>query len=267
MTSLLPLTLQIAEIGLYDRLRPVSGSHVEALALSMAEIGLMTPVEVRLDGKEYFLTSGAHRLAAAASLGWTEIEAVCLSGMTDDDFRLREIDENLMRHDLNPLDRAVSLAERKRIYEAKHPETRNGAQGGRGGAWNENDTVSFSKDAAEKTGLDERTIQRAVSIAEGIPTEVRARIAGTPVAEKQSELLALTKRTPIDQAKIVDAMLRENTPASSVNAAIAEIDGRATEQPLDEKQLAALRQAWNKAPKKVRERFLDGLREAGDLNG
>lgn len=263
--NLLPLTLKIQEIGILDRLLPISPAHVEGLAMSMAENGLMTPIEVRLDGDEYFLTSGAHRLAAAAHLGWTEIEAFCLGGMTDDEYRLREVDENLIRQTLNPLNRAISLAERKRIYEAKYPETKKGAHGGRGGAWNENETISFSKAAAEMTRLDERSIQYAVSIAENIPPEIRKRIAGTRIAEKQSDLLALTKRTPPDQEKIVDALLRETDPAGSVAAAIGEIDGHAVGKSPEEKQLAALRQAWNKAPKKVRDRFLDGLREAGEI--
>jgi ParB family transcriptional regulator, chromosome partitioning protein len=39
---------------------------------------------------------------------------------------LREIDENLVRTDLNLLERAEHLLRRKELYERLHPETRKG---------------------------------------------------------------------------------------------------------------------------------------------
>ena len=69
------------------------------------------------------------------------------------------------------------LAEKKRIYEELHPETKQGVSGGwhnNKGKRLENDNLSFSRDTAEKTGLSERTIQRSIQIAENLAPEVKA---------------------------------------------------------------------------------------------
>ncbi len=59
----------------------------------------------------------------------------------------------------------MHLAKRKELYEALHPETKHGAKNKSNnyGANLEDDTMSFSKDAAVKTGKNERTIQREVA--------------------------------------------------------------------------------------------------------
>jgi hypothetical protein len=44
----------------------------------------------------------------------------------------REIDENLIRRDLTPVQKAKLIAKRKAVYEAVHPETRRAAPGAGG---------------------------------------------------------------------------------------------------------------------------------------
>ena len=59
-----------------------------------------------------------------------------------------------MRNDLTVLERGEQLARRKRLYEAKYPQIKNGAKGGKGNAkkaaTNESaeSALSFSKDTA-----------------------------------------------------------------------------------------------------------------------
>ncbi len=55
--------------------------------------------------------------------------------LADVDRMLAEIDENLIRNDLNDLERAEHTSERKRLYLVKHPETENvNVRGGPAGA-------------------------------------------------------------------------------------------------------------------------------------
>lgn len=257
--------LPIEIIGVADRLRPISPEHAEIAAGSLAETGQLRPIKVRKDGDHYFLVFGAHTLEGAARLGWTEIEAIVVEGMSAEEARLEEIDENLFRHDLNALDRAVFLAARKEIYERRHPETKKGAQGGRGGKKNETAVFAFSKDAAEKTGFKERTIQDCVRIATSIPAPLRKRLAGTPFAAKQGELLALAKADPAVQASIVDLVTREESPLPTIRAAVAFSEGRADKAAAGPDMLAKLQGNWNRASVKERRKFIAWLREQGEI--
>jgi hypothetical protein len=88
-----------------------------------------------------------------------------LDGLSADQARVAEIDENLIRADLTPSERAVHHAERKALYLKLHPETKHGgAPGKAGGGKKAKDAklVSFVKDTAKKTGKAKRTIARDV---------------------------------------------------------------------------------------------------------
>jgi ParB/RepB/Spo0J family partition protein len=49
---------------------------VEALAESILEDGLQSPISVRRDGERYVLVSGLHRLEACKALGESTITAI-----------------------------------------------------------------------------------------------------------------------------------------------------------------------------------------------
>ncbi len=118
--------LELDLIDLGKRLRTVNGGTVQYLAESMKLHGLQYPIQVRMDGDRYALVSGAHRVQAARFLAWPHIEAFVLDLLDEDTLALLEIDENLMRAELNPLDRGLFLSRRKQIYERLYPETRRG---------------------------------------------------------------------------------------------------------------------------------------------
>ena len=262
--------LPIDGIIIENRLRELDPAHVETIAASMAERGQLNPVGVRFDGEEYFLVSGEHRLAAAAHLGWAEIDAAVDEGVDDDESRLRQIDENLMRHDLNALDRAVFLAERKTIYEARNPDAKKGGDRRSAAARNQTGTMpvwSFSADAAAKTGLDETTIRRAVRIAENIAAPLRKRLAGTAIAKNQGDLLALAKLEPEEQPAIVDLVTRAENPLPTIRAAVAFAHGKTEQIKPEEKRRAALQDAWDRAGAKTRRLFVEHLVEEGFSDG
>ncbi|AUG53904.1 ParB/RepB/Spo0J family partition protein [Thalassospira marina] len=262
--------IEISAIEVGERLRAVDADYVTVLAESMRQSGkVLQAIAVRKFFKKgdlhpsYSLMAGAHRLEAAKLAGMTEIPAEVHDNLSDLQARLFEIDENLLRHELNPLDRAVFLAERKSVYEALHPETKNGGDKGNqhtGGKKRQSDTMSFSQDAAEKTGLNPRTIERAVAIARKISPEIRKSLAGTAFSKNQNELLLLAKQEPAQQAKIVDLILREDAGVKSVKAAIARVGGRPTEVPDPAlQQLKKLMDAWRHAGAPVRRDFVASL--------
>ncbi|MEO0034383.1 MAG: hypothetical protein RLZZ501_406 [Pseudomonadota bacterium] len=264
-------TIAVAAIDYGDRLRAISEDHARMLATNIAEVGrLRSPIEVRaLKGKKdrsYTLIAGGHRLRAAQILGWSEIPAFVIES-SDDEARLAEIDENLVRHELNPLDRAVFLAERKTIYERLFPETKAGVAGAEAKHGRATDIMSFAADTAERCGLTERSIRRAVAIASGLQLDVRARITGTGLAHKQSELLALIKLSRSEQHAVLDLLLAEGTEVRTVDAARRIVrDEHSPDITPTEAGFQKLLATWSRADKAARRQFVRHLRETGALD-
>ncbi|MBF0165619.1 MAG: ParB N-terminal domain-containing protein [Magnetococcales bacterium] len=212
-------TISIEFIIINKRLRQIRPEAVVTLAQSIRELGLLNPIlitpELTDDGQEiglYRLIAGYHRLEACRQLGMTAIAANIVTIQTVDQL-LAEIDENLCRSELNHLERAEHLAERKSLYEMKYPETRHGAcGGGKNGIGirerTENEINSFSVDTAHKTGATERNIQKAVRRANNISQEIRDAIRDVAsIADNSLELDALASLEEPDQKEAVRAVL------------------------------------------------------------
>ena len=206
-------TIRIDQIQVGKRLRSLRKEVVVELAKSIERLGLHSPITVvrrapNDDGgggnlAVYDLVAGLHRLEACKALGREEIGAV-IKDMTDKDQRFWEIDENLCRAELNELERGEHLVERKRLYEAEHPETKQHVAGGhtRQGAASAN--LSFAGDTASHTGIDERSVQRSIHRAANIAPKVRDSIRALPVANSGVELDALASLQPEQQKQVVD---------------------------------------------------------------
>ena len=120
-----PSVVDPSEIHVTARLRRIDPDYVAALADSMSTKGQLTPITLRpvdgADGQKYALVAGADiALRRSKSLGRKAVAHVV--EMSDDEAHLAEIDENLIRHELRPIDRARSLAERKIIFERLFPD-------------------------------------------------------------------------------------------------------------------------------------------------
>lgn len=204
------ISLDIGRIYPSPTARDVRHPQVAALAESMKEIGLRTPITVRsvmkiINGRDqpaWEIVAGHHRYEAAVRLGWREIDAVEFDG-EELDAELWEIDENLMRSELTEMERARALARRKEIYEIKHPETRAGVAGGKARQGAAGDKMSFAADTAKAIGKNERTVERSVRIGERL----------TPEAEIEAKKLGLDDH----QAALLDAA-KEQEAAAQIEA-------------------------------------------------
>lgn len=246
--------IDISKIDVSNRLRPINPPHVAMLAQSIADTRLRHPVEVVVKGDRFKLIAGGHRVAAFQQLGRAKIEAELFEA-TVDEARLAEIDENLVRHELNPLDRAVFLAERKSLWEKLHPEAKRGGDRRSKAAQDQTEIISvwsFAKETAEKVGLTDRSIRLAISIATGLTAETRAAIAGTYITNRQSDLLALSKLNPAQQRKAIAGLLGEAPKWQSVAQALQAISGRVAKPVSGYDRLVT---AWNKATAAERRQF------------
>lgn len=210
----------IEDIYVGERQRALKDEGVAVLVSSMKEIGLLTPIQIRvvdgpimIDGEEVHsvpcLIAGAHRLEAAKRLGWEKIDCLMLTA-DDDDAQLWEIDENLARSELTTEQKREHLRHRKEIWERRQaergtprPTLQNAAPGQTG----------FAAETAAATGLSKRQINRL--------------IAEPKVAE--------TRRAP-NVIKLPDDPLNEIE--------------------VTQQQVTALMSAWNKAGADAREQFL-----------
>lgn len=251
--------IPLALIDANDRLREISEAHAQVMAQSMRDRGQRQPVEVVRRGEAYRLVFGAHRYRGCEINGWDGIDAFIVEA-DDAELRLREIDENLIRHELTALDRARFLLERKRIYEALNPDVKHGSnQHTRGDA--NLATPTFGDDIAERTGLSYRTVARACALAEALSPDVIALVQHTPLASNQSALEALAKHPHARQSAAVALILAETNPAKSVAEAFDRIDGKAS-KPAEANHLSKAIDLWGRMGARDRRALLAFLAEA-----
>lgn len=241
-----------------DRLRPLDEDWARLLSVSMAEIGLKQPILVAKSGDKYRLVVGLHRLAAAKLLNWKEIPAEIGDGNKLQQ-RLAEIDENLMRRELSQLDRGAFLAERQAIYVELHPETQKG-KAGAAARWHATANLAFAPTVAEKLGISETSIRRAIRRSERIDPEVRKRIGTTWIANSGTDLDALIRLDPKDQRRVAAVMLRDEEPAKSVGAALVVLKLKKASSDKD-KHLNALTALWRKTPTSAKRAFVSAFND------
>lgn len=245
-----------------QRLRKVSEAAVDSLVSSITELGVLADAvhvrKVKHRGGKLYLIDGAHRLEAAQRLGWETIPAKVWD-CTDDWARLMEVDGNLAGAELNPLDTALFLAERKRIWEILHPETVAG-KAGAAARWDATDIVSFASATAEKFGVSDRHIRRLTAAGEKLgPSEANdLRQAPKPVTLK--DLMEISKVADASERYFICGQIAkgEAKNASAARAAYAAKEGHvpAPQDPVDT-EFKALLTAWRRASKAARRRFAE----------
>lgn len=260
--------LPVDQIEMGDRLRPVSKAGVEAIKASVGVLGVIKDaIHVRKIKRndKIVLIAGGHRLTAARELEHPTIKVVCWD-CNDDFARLMEIDDNLAGAELTPLDTAVFLAERKRVYEKLHPEAKQG--GDRRSANFQTDIVSvrsFAAATAEKFGLTDRHVRRMVSAGSVLTggDAHRLRSSGRPVT--LNDLTEIAKIGDVTERYRVIELLAEGQVKSAKDArrTWASENNRGVTPPMNntEKTWLRLADAWKRAPKAGRVTFLE---EHGD---
>ena len=194
------MQIKISEIKINPGRRDTQQRNVEELARSIAAVGLMNPITVTQDNT---LIAGLHRLEAVKLLGWTEIECT-VSNADGLQAELAEIDENFVRTGLSHRELGDLLLRRKELYEAIHPETRQGQRNGQT-AKNDNLTVlaakPFSEDTADKLGISKRTVERLVQTAANLTPEAKKTIRDAGDKITKGDALKISRLPPDQQAE------------------------------------------------------------------
>jgi ParB family chromosome partitioning protein len=228
------LTALLSEIDVpAERARTPDAVWDEALARLIERQGLLHPILVRAmaDGR-YRLVAGLRRLRAFEILGRASIPIRLSQAESDEEARLDEVMENLGRQDLIALDRCQHLWVLKQVWERLHPETKRGARG----LLKANEKMTkrqslpsgdadpadirsddmpvvfgFSRAVVEEVGLCQRSIRDGVRIWTCLSPASRAALVGTELAEKMTELKALSEHGAAIQAAILNLILVERS--------------------------------------------------------
>ncbi len=262
-------SILIIDIDDSNRLRPVDPAHAALIAGSIEQKGLIQPIVARPApqgaAKPFILIAGANRLAAMRLLGWDKLvvgETVIIRETDETSAKIDEIDENLARYDLNALDRAIFIAKRKQLYDAQRGETR-GRKRKDVDFKEEEKTANmaiissprFSEDAANRTNLSRRVIERACQLALALDPEAIAAIRGTMLEDNQAELLQLAALPPQQQREVA-ARIKSGEARNVLQGKWA---AGIEKQPNNDPQariLAALLEGFEKAAKPTRAKFM-----------
>lgn len=251
------MDLPINKISPRSDARAVDPATIAGLAESIANVGLINPIRVRVAGDGWEVIAGVHRLEACKSLGLVEIAA---DVVTDDDLHaeLAMIDENLCRAELTPSDRARQTARRKDIYEALHPETRHGANLDGPSTAAIVETPRFTEQTAKVTGQSERLVQLNAERGSKILDEVLDLIRGTKLdtGTYLDKLKAMPGSQQFRAAQRDLLNIRQQERLQSQRAKIKVADAPLNDEAAQERQVAALMAAWNKASAEARQEFL-----------
>ena len=199
------MLVKISDIKIKPGRRDAKPKGVVEMARSIQAVGLLNPIIVTED---YTLIAGLHRLEAAKKLGWTEIECT-VSSMDGLQAELAEIDENFVRTNLSHRELGDLLLHRKELYEALHPETRQGQRNGqtaKSGNLTFLDPKPFAQDSADKLGVSRRTVERLVQTAANLTPEAKEAIQNAGTKITKGDALKIS-RLPPDQQEEAAARL------------------------------------------------------------
>lgn len=203
----------------------VTGRHrrdlgdIASLAESMTEIGLLHPVVVT---PEHRLVAGQRRLAAARSLGWTEIDATVVTNLTGAAALLRaESDENTHRKDFTPTEAAtIAKAREELLRPLAHERKRVHGQTAPG----RNTSANFAEarprqTAALGTGYSHESIRKVRRVQE---------LAESPSAPEPVRAAARKALTEMDATGRVDGPYRDvvETEQREAEATLQDVIGK-----------------------------------------
>lgn len=246
MNRRVPIDVGIADIAVVDRLHEPDPQAVAALSADIAERGLRQPIEITpsLSGNPWRLVSGAHRLAACASLGWAVIAAFEVRG-TEDELRRDELLENLARSELSPMERAIFAAELRDIWLRANPEARHGGDR-RSADFKMDGLPSWSAAAAERTGWGAATLQKAATIGGRLDREAVRLLRGTAIEHTQSDLAKLAQSPAAEQRRLASLVRERGIPRLSGALGAARGEAEAAINP-DALIFTQFQRVWSRA--------------------
>ena len=185
----------VAEIKCRIRLRTPDDRKVEELAESIRTCGLMHPI---LIDTENYLIAGFHRLSAYKLLGTEKIPSF-ISDTSELYNKLKEIDENLARNEIDHIEISTHIVEREHILEKL------GVRMPRGGNQYTEGMISTAE-LAEQLGISDRHY-RLKRQPYNLHPEVKDALSGTIWAKNLMDMVKLSRKSDDIQLRVKTLLL------------------------------------------------------------
>ncbi len=184
-------TVAVDQVSIGSDRRAVKEDKVAELMESIKTNGLLNPITI---DQNFQLIAGLHRLTACKLLGLPQIECTIITCADANQSRLAEIDENLIRSELNALERAELWLERDLILDELGLRAKSGnSQSAKKKGEIISPLLRTTLELAKETGYTDRTFQHGKQIARNIAPEVKDLIRPTELASSPTALLKVAR--------------------------------------------------------------------------
>ena len=198
------MRIKLTDIIIPEGRRAIDLDKVVALAESIKIIGgLIHPITI---DKDRVLIAGAHRIEAYKTLGFEEIECTEFDG-EQLEAELVEIDENLMRNELDDITVGEMVLRREEILEALGLRAKSGTNVKNLGTGACAAPVQTTADIAKEVGISERTLQENKQLAKNLIPE--AKEARREKRITKDTALAMTRLAPDQQRETLEKCEKE----------------------------------------------------------
>lgn len=201
---------------------------MESLQFSLQQYGLLHPIIVLpLEDGRYKLIAGGRRLQAAINIGWTEINCTLKESLNEVQQKEIELEENLVRQDLDWKEKAKAVADIHRIKAQLYKNSLPGRFALSG--WNQKDTanaLSMSQSAlCQEIALSEALVKypqlaEAKNRSEALRLLRHLEMGGTQTSEQTVSQL----RNMLVSFSIAEALAK--TENHSVNLVVTDLHGK-----------------------------------------
>ena len=175
---------------------------IEELAGSIKEYGVLQPILLRDDGKEYTIIAGERRFKAAQLAGLKKIPAI-IKTMENKEVALIALVENVQREDLNFLEEARGY---KKLMD---------------------DFGLTQVEIAEKMNKKQSTISNKIRLL-SLPDEIQASIVANNLTERHARAL-LKLRYEEDRKQVIKRVVQNNLNVKQTEKLIEEVSQKKEE--------------------------------------
>ena len=191
------MKIPIDQISVSDSRRRIDTGKVSEIAESIRRIGLLHPITVT---RNHRLVAGAHRLEACRRAGMSEIDCCFIDGDTLH-VELAEIDENLIRNELDPISIGELAIRRDEILESLGQRAISGENQHTNRGGETASPLKTTESIAQEIGIGERTLQHNKQLARNLVPEAKEVVRSYEITKRDA--LKIARMEPEDQRAVV----------------------------------------------------------------